>query len=65
LKNTSDDNLAAWCQTCHLNMDRAHHIASRRFGRYHRDGQLPIAPFPLLPLKPGIRYRRGTQLTLF
>lgn len=28
--NGADENLAAWCQTCHLRHDLAHHLANRR-----------------------------------
>jgi hypothetical protein len=29
-RNNGDDNLAALCQRCHLNHDRAQHVATRR-----------------------------------
>ena len=34
--NNARDNLAALCQRCHLNHDRAaQHIPNRRYGRHH------------------------------
>jgi hypothetical protein len=38
------ENLAALCQRCHLNYDRADHIASRHRRRSRRIGQL-VLPF--------------------
>jgi hypothetical protein len=35
-KNNNPDNLAALCQRCHLNHDRAaQHVPNRKYGRYH------------------------------
>ena len=38
--NNATENLAALCQRCHLNHDRAaQHIPHRRYGRYHDSEQ--------------------------
>ena len=46
-------NLAALCQRCHLNHDRAHHLHSRRANKDRANGQLSLfaAPPPGLPNK--------------
>ena len=48
-------NLAALCQRCHLNHDRAHHLHSRRTNRDRANGQLSLfaAPAPGVPPKGG------------
>ena len=48
-------NLAALCQRCHLNHDRAHHLHSRRTNRDRATGQLSLfaAPAPGVPPKGG------------
>ena len=48
-------NLAALCQRCHLNHDRAHHLQSRRTNRDRATGQLSLfaAPAPGVPSKGG------------
>ena len=46
-RNNSFFNLAALCQRCHLNRDRAHHIRNRKYGRKHTgDHQLTLNLFP-------------------
>lgn len=42
--NNSFQNLAALCQRCHLNHDRADHIAKRKFGKQYQKHQTQI-PF--------------------
>lgn len=34
--NNQFSNLAALCQRCHLNHDRAQHVANRKYGRKHK-----------------------------
>ena len=48
-------NLAALCQRCHLNHDRAQHLQSRRTNRDRATGQLSLfaAPSTGLPPKGG------------
>ena len=48
-------NLAALCQRCHLNHDRAQHLQSRRTNRDRANGQLSLfaAPSTGLPPKGG------------
>ena len=48
-------NLAALCQRCHLNHDRAHHLHSRRTNRDRATGQLSLfaVPAPGVPPKGG------------
>lgn len=41
-ENNSFFNLAALCQKCHLNHDRAQHINNRKYGRYHLKNQLKL-----------------------
>lgn len=38
-RNDADDNLAALCQRCHLNHDRAHNLAKARATRERLSGQ--------------------------
>ena len=59
-------NLAALCQRCHLNHDRAQHLQSRRTNRDRATGQLSLfaAPSPGLTPKGGsgkttLAQRRG------
>lgn len=40
--NNRFHNLAALCQRCHLRIDLQHHIANRKYGRKHRDGQIEM-----------------------
>ena len=41
-ENVSPTNLAALCQRCHLNHDRAHHLAVQAKNRRARSGQLDL-----------------------
>lgn len=44
-ENCERDNLRALCQRCHLNYDRAHHVANRRRGEREareREGQTSL-----------------------
>jgi len=43
LNDHSDKNLAALCQRCHLNYDRAYANLSRKYGKEHLDNQLKLA----------------------
>lgn len=56
-------NLAALCQRCHLNHDRAQHLHSRRTNRDRANGQLSLFAAPSLGLPPkggpGRADRRG------
>lgn len=38
-ENCADDNLRAWCQRCHLNYDRKHHMSNARRTRETKSGQ--------------------------
>lgn len=42
IKNNSFFNLAALCQRCHLNHDRATNIRNRKYGKNHKQNQLSI-----------------------
>ena len=41
-KDVRPENLAALCQKCHLNEDRAEHIENRKRNRHRRAGQLDL-----------------------
>ena len=49
-------NLAALCQRCHLNHDRAQHLQSRRANKDRANGQLSLFAVPSTGLTPK---RRG------
>lgn len=40
--NNRFNNLAALCQRCHLRIDLAHHVANRKYGRKHKEGQMEM-----------------------
>ena len=47
--NCRPDNLRAWCQRCHLNYDRAHHMANARRTRMRHQIPLPGLEAPCYP----------------
>lgn len=40
--NNRFENLAAWCQKCHLTHDIKQHVENRKYGRYHKRGQYKL-----------------------
>lgn len=41
-EHCSDDNLAAWCQRCHLRYDAKHHAVTAAYTRDRKRGQLRL-----------------------
>jgi hypothetical protein len=37
--DVKDEDLAAWCQKCHLGHDMPRHVENRKYGRNHRKNQ--------------------------